>query len=241
MQDAAIVNERDEAVSEARWRRAQAISGLLFLAFTALHVLNTMLAGWSAEAYDGFQRATRVVYQNPLVELGLIFAPLVVHVAAAVRRMWRDGVRRRGGSFRARLHRVTGYFLLAVIFGHISAVRGPSLLGDVYLEFGGVSFSIWMLPWVFYPYYALLTSAAIFHGVNGALLACARLRVHVPSVLRGGPGFWVPVGAATALGLIGLLGLGGVLYDIVDPSRSEFARMWEELGIYEWLGRPDAS
>lgn len=241
MSDGAIVDEGAGAVSEARWRRIQAISGLLFLLFTLVHVVNTSLAAISPAAYDGFQRVARGVYQYPLVEFGLIFAPLVVHVVAALRRMWRDGVRRRGGSLRARLHRVTGYFLLAVIFGHISAVRGPSLFGDVFLEFGGVSFSIWMLPFVFYPYYALLIAAGVFHGVNGALLACARLRVHVPTFLRQGPGFWVPVGTATALGLLGLLGLGGALYDIPDPSQSAFAQMWEELGIYEWLERPTGS
>lgn len=226
------------ASRERAWRRAQALSGLLFGAFVALHLANTMLAAFSAEAYDAFQGAVRPFYQLPLVEGGLLLVALLVHVAAALRRVWRDGVRGRGGSLRARLHRTTGYFLLLVIFGHISATRGPSLLGDVVLEAAGVSFSMWILPGVFYPYYTALSLAGLYHGANGALLAAARLRLHVPARLRGGAGFWVPVGVAAALAVLGVLGLGGQLYAIPDPADNAFARMWEEAGIYTWLERP---
>ncbi len=225
---------------ERAWRRAQAISGLLFLVFALLHIVNTMLAAHSAEAYDGFQRALRPIYQHPAVELGLIIGPLLVHVAAALRRIRLDGVRGRGGNLRARLHRITGYFLLLVIFGHIAAVRGPSVFGDIFLEFGGVSFSFWILPYYFYPYYTALVLAALYHGVNGALLASARLRVSVPGFLRAGPGFWVPLGAAALLAVLGLLGLGGQRYPIPDPSDNAYAQMWQEFGIYEWLGRPSS-
>lgn len=229
---AGSTSRRDRA-----WRRAQAISGLVFLAFVLLHLLNTMFAGVSVAAYDAFQRALRPVYQHPAVEPTLVMAPLLVHVAAAVRRIWIDGVRGRGGGLRARLHRITGYFLLLVIFGHIAAVRGPSFFLDVFPESGGVSFSLWLMPVYFHVYYTLLLATATFHGINGALLASARLRVHVPGALRRGPGFWVPVGSLTGLGVLGLLGLGGWLYDLPDPTRNAFASMWQEFGIYELLGR----
>lgn len=238
---APIVDEGDAASTAGReraWRRAQAISGLLFGVFVALHLVNTLLATLGTAAYDGFQRAVRPVYQFPLIELGLVLVPLLVHVAAALRRIGREGVRGRGGNLRARLHRATGYFLLLVIFGHISATRGPSLVGDVVLEAAGVSFSMWILPVVFYPYYMALAVAGLYHGVNGALLAAARLRLHVPAGLRGGPGFWLPVGAAAALAVLGVLALGGQLYAIPDPADNAFAHMWEEMGVYEWVARP---
>ena len=60
----------------------------------------------------------------------------------------------------------------------------------------------------------------------------------MPGFLRGGSGFWLPLGAAAALAVLGLLGLGGQLYAIPDPAAGAFARMWEEFGVYEWFGRP---
>ena len=39
-----IVEEGGRAGTERAWRRAQAVSGLVFLLFTLLHVVNTMLA-----------------------------------------------------------------------------------------------------------------------------------------------------------------------------------------------------
>lgn len=61
-----------DAVRERRWRRVQAASGLVFLAFASLHVANQWLALAGPEAYDGFQRSARAVYQNPLVEVALV-------------------------------------------------------------------------------------------------------------------------------------------------------------------------
>jgi succinate dehydrogenase/fumarate reductase cytochrome b subunit len=239
-----IVDEterRSRQTRERAWRRAQAVSGLLFLVFALLHLVNTMLAAWSAEAYDGFQHALRPFYQHPALEIGLVMGPLLVHVAAALRRVRLDGVRRRGGNLRARLHRITGYFLLLVIFGHIAAVRGPSWFGDVFLDFAGVSFSLWILPSYFSVYYTALAVVALYHGANGALLAAARLSIWVPSFLHHGPGFWLPLGAGAVLIVLGLLGLGGRLYAIPDPSDNAYAQMWRELGAYEWIAPPPGS
>ncbi len=142
-----------DVASERRLARVQAVSGLLFLAFVAVHLVNLMLAARSPAAYNGFQRALRPLYQFPPLELGLVAAPLLVHVVAGVRRL-RRGPAPRG--WRARLHRWSGVFLLVVLFGHIAAVRGSSLVFGVYPEFEGLVLSLWLAPRVFYPYYAVL-------------------------------------------------------------------------------------
>src|SRR5262249_2635872 len=153
-------------------------------------------------------------YQFPPLELGLVMAPLLVHVAAGVRRLRRDPAPR---ELRARLHRWSGVFLLVVIFGHIAAVRGSSFVYGVYPEFEGLELSMWLAPWLFYPYYALFAVAALYHGLNGAGVALATLGVRVPSVARWGIGFWVPTTAAMLLAVVAVLGIGGWLYPLPDP------------------------
>ena len=203
---------RGDSPRERRWAQLQAFSGLVFLIFAGLHLTNQMLAAVGPDIYNGFQRALRLVYQHPLIEISVVAGALAVHVVAGVRRMLLRGVRGRGGSARMRLHRLTAYFLLLVIFGHIAAVRGSSLVLGIFPEFEGIAFSLWWIPAYFYVYYLLLAFAGLYHGMNGALLALRMLGLRSgPAVVRGW-GFWVPVGAATGLLLLGILGFGGHLF-----------------------------
>jgi succinate dehydrogenase/fumarate reductase cytochrome b subunit len=215
-----------EPARDRRLARVQAVSGLVFLLFVTVHVANTMLAAYSPGAYDGYQRAARRLYQFPLLELALVMAPLIVHVTAGARRLRRGPAPR---TLRDRLHRWSGIFLLAVIFGHIAAVRGVSFFGGPYPEFEGLSLSLWLAPYLFYPYYAVFLVAALYHGLNGAYAALGILGVRVPWALRAGIGFWTPVGAGAVLGLLGILGMGGWLYAIPDPTTGEVARFAERL------------
>ncbi len=219
---------RGDSPRERRWAQLQAFSGLVFLFFAGLHLTNQMLAAIGPDVYNGFQRALRLVYQHPLIEISVVAGALAVHVVAGVRRMLLRGVRGRGGGARMGLHRLTGYFLLLVIFGHIAAVRGPSLVLGIFPEFEGIAFSLWWIPAYFYVYYPLLAFAGLYHGVNGALLALRMLGLRSgPAVVRGWP-FWAPVGAATGLLLLGILGFGGHLFETPDPTANEYADMWHE-------------
>lgn len=60
-------------------KKLQAITGLIFATFVAVHLLNTWLAGLGPAAYDGVQVALRQVYQFIFVEV-LILSALLVHV-----------------------------------------------------------------------------------------------------------------------------------------------------------------
>lgn len=219
-------------MSDRRLLQIQALSGLVFLLFVLVHLANTMVAIGGPDAYNAFQRGARRVYQFPPVEVLVLALPLLVHVAAAITRLRRSGFRRPGQSWRARLHRYTGYYLLLVIFGHVAAVRGSSLFFGVHPEFGGVSFTLWWLPWNFYPYYVLFALCAVYHGLNGLSVALSTLGRPLPDRLRRGPAFWAPVGVAGVLLLFGVLALGGKLFEIPDPTDNDAARMLQrEFGV----------
>lgn len=131
-----------------------------------------------------------------------------------------------------RLHRLTGYALLAVIFGHVLAVRGPSLALGFFPGFAGVSFSLWWLPGLFYVYCTLFGASALYHGVNGTLLALHALGLRRDTSLPGGRlGLWLPVGLGSALLVLALLAFGGRLFAIADPTQNAYAEMWGRLGV----------
>jgi succinate dehydrogenase/fumarate reductase cytochrome b subunit len=221
-----------DAARERRWQRIQAASGLVFAVFVLVHLVNQWLAVLGPEVYDGFQAGARRFYQHPALEPTLVLLPLVVHVVAALRRMRLAGVFGRTRSLRMRLHRVTGYFLLLVIFGHIVAVRGPSVMFDFFPGFAGGSFSLWWMPAVFYPYYALFGASALYHGLNGTWLALHALGLRRDASLPGGrPLLFAPVVAGSLLLVLALLAFGGRLFPIPDPRDNDYARMWERYGV----------
>jgi len=211
-------------------KKLQAITGLIFATFVAVHLLNTWLAGLGPAAYDGVQVALRQVYQFVFVEV-LILSALLVHVVAGVMRIVKEP--KRTLTIRARVHRYAGFFLMLVILGHILAVRGSSMFFDVYPGFAGLAFSIEFLPGFFYPYYLLLGVAGFYHALNGSGIALQRLRGRL-----GGLGwrFVLPQrrlalasSVAALVMVVSLLGFGGVWFDVGDVASSDFARLAKEL------------
>jgi len=206
-------------ISQANLRRAQAVSGLVFALFLALHLGNTWLAGLSPEAYDGFQGWIRPLYQSWLAE-PIILGALVAHLAVAV-------LRKRGGrpapiGRRSRWHRNAGIFLALVVFGHVAAVRGASFVAGVHPGFAGLTFTLAHVPGYFYPYYLLFGAAALYHGLNGLAIAGSRLGWRVRLAQRS---LLTATAVGSALVLLALLGFGGVLYEIDDPYDNDFARL----------------
>jgi succinate dehydrogenase/fumarate reductase cytochrome b subunit len=204
-------------------KKIQAVTGLVFAGFLALHLTNTWLAALGSGAYDGVQAWLRVLYQFAPVE-ALLLAALMVHIATGVMRIVQEP--KRNLTLRARLHRYAGFFLVAVIGGHILAVRGASWFYDVYPGFQGLAFSVDAAPGFFYPYYFLLALAGLYHGMNGVGIAAGRLRLH-PGIstqalrratLAGG-----------ALTVAALLGLGGWLFEVGAVYESEFSKLVQEL------------
>lgn len=221
----------NKIVNNSTLTRVQAASGLLFSLFACVHLINTAVAVVGPSLYDRYQAAARGVYQWPPLEVALI-AALTVHIVTGVLRM-----RARRGSkakppLRLRLHRYAAYYLAIFIFGHIAATRLPALIADAPPFFGGVSFSVHFMPWFFYPYYALLGIAGLYHTFYGIPVALGVLGISAPRALRRGPGLWIPVSLGAAIIVTAMLGFGGVLYEIHDPFDNDFARAYEAAAAY---------
>jgi succinate dehydrogenase/fumarate reductase cytochrome b subunit len=214
--------------------RIQAISGLVFAIFLSLHLVNVMASALGPGLYDAFQVRIRPLYQFPLVEVGVLLAALATHIVAGVTRLRRRPRSRawRKLPLRTRLHRLSAYFLLVFVLGHVAATRLPSLLDDVWLGFAGLSFSMLWLPAYFYPYYALLGLCGLYHGSYGVYLALRALGVRLPSISRLGARAWAPLAVAAVLVVLGVLSFGGLLYPIDDPRQSAFAGwLHERVGV----------
>lgn len=209
---------------DSRWLRAQVISGAVFAAFLFIHLINQMLAVLGAGTYDGAQQTMRGAYQAPVLELALVFVPLVVHLTTAIVRMVK---RPKQGvlSWRVRLHRYSGRFLLLVVVGHVVATRGASLLYGVFPGFHGLAFTFQWVPAYFWPYYLLLALCGWYHLVHGLSMAAAVLKLPGANVLQRPLVFRALIGAGVVGLVIGVLALGGVLADVGDPSSSEYARL----------------
>ncbi len=201
----------------------QAASGALFALFVIVHLINTWAAALGPSAYDGLQRALRLVYQAAPVE-ALLLAALAVHMVVGIMRIVSEPKRQL--TTRARWHRYAGFFLLVFIVGHVLAVRGPSWFYDVYPGFAGLSFSIHYVPAYFYPYYFLLGVAGFYHAANGLSIALPRLGIRFRLPQR-------TLGSATAVAgllmLTALLGFQGLWTEVGDPYSSDFAKLAADL------------
>ena len=216
--------------SELFWMRVQAASGLTFALFLSIHLANNLLGTAGPEAYDGFQSGARAFYQNPLVEFVVVLIPLVTHAIASIVRI----IRRRRRSLprpalRTRLHRYSGWFLLVVITGHVSATRGVGFFLDAPAGFGALNFSLTFAPWMFVPYYIALGTCGTYHLVNGFTIATRVFGWRAPGEWLRGNAFWVPVGALAIAFVVSVLSLWGVFFDVDRELWGEFARVYSEL------------
>lgn len=162
----------------------QAASGIVFALFLSLHLLTTMSAVFGIDAYDRTLGSLRNLYRPHIaVELALIGGSSVIHVACAV---WQF-VRRRKvvqatGPWWLRAHRLSGYFLLIVILGHVLATRiapllstGPTATGAA--DFSFLAYATLWAPWFFWPYYLLLGLCGSLHLGFGLYLSAKILRL----------------------------------------------------------------
>lgn len=213
-------------MNDSRWLRAQVISGAVFAVFLFGHLLNQMLAVLGAGTYDGTQQTMRRVYQAPGLELALVFIPLVVHLTTTIVRMVKRPKQDVSTlSWRVRLHRYSGRFLLLVIGGHVVATRGASLLYGVFPGFHGLAFTFQWVPAYFWPYYLLLALCGWYHLAHGLSMAAAVLKLPGADVLQHPLVFRTLVASGAFALIAGVLGLGGVLTDVGHPSTSEYARL----------------
>ncbi|UJR80971.1 hypothetical protein [Sandaracinus amylolyticus] len=218
--------------SRKRLLLVQAISGATFAIFALVHLGNVLLAPIPG-AFDATASWLRPIYTHPLIEIGVMLVPLVVHVAVGV--MLALGRRRRATAAKpdlwARAHRWSGWFLATVIVGHVAAERGIALAYGIVTGGPSVSFALWWQPVFFYPYFLLLGSAGLYHTLFGLSRAARLLGVRVPRVgARARP---IAVGALVGAVSLAVLAWGGWLYDVGDPTDNDYARVYESWGFVE--------
>jgi succinate dehydrogenase/fumarate reductase cytochrome b subunit len=214
---------------EARWIRAQALSGLVFGAFLCAHLANAAAAALGPASYDGFLGRARGIYQLPPLEILGIGAGALVHAGCGIRRA--IARRRRGPSAASppawlRWHRRSGWFLLVVIAGHVAATRGPGLFLDEPADLSYLRFSLETWPLFMVPYYIALYSAGAYHLMHGGLIALNVVGLPTPAPTARSAR--AALGVALAVGLVAVATMAGWLGPEIDTSRyADFRALYE--------------
>jgi len=165
-------------------RHYLAFTGFCLAGFLVLHLAMNALALWPAKFQAAVSRNHSLGLLLPVLEAGLIFAPLAVHVAYGLRMLRRDklkyGVEKHhhGSDLRNWLQRLTALILLAFILFHLAVLH--RWLGgrfDPDNAFASASHAIWQfwsgLPaghpgnLLFAEFYLLGLAAGVYHVANG--------------------------------------------------------------------------
>lgn len=153
--------------------RAQALTGLVFFLFTALHLVTHSTVVFGQSTHVKILPILRTLYQHPLFEYTVIIASGLIHaglgVARAVSR-WRQSTGKR--PLPAVVHTLTGLLLVCITPFHFAATRVlPALFWEQKPGFQFVTHSLQRFPFLFYPYYLLFTVAILYHSAYGLVRA----------------------------------------------------------------------
>lgn len=220
------LNSSSPGLLDRKWQRIQALSGAIFSTFLFVHLVNQALATLGSARYDSVQGVLSKGYQFLPVELVVITGSLLVHMTAALRSLWL----RRGAStptplsWRVRLHRYSGRFLLVFVFGHFAATRGSGLLYDTPPQFAGIAWTFQWTPLYFWPYYTLLGWCGWYHLVHGLSTSGALLNLKWLSWLSRPTAFKTTVLSGLVALALGVLSFGGVFFDVGTPWQSPYAK-----------------
>ena len=110
-------------------RRYVAVTGFILGAFLVLHLVVNALGWWPSRFDAAMGRIHRLGAALPVLEIGLVFIPLAVHVALGLRTLRREklGLRvkkhHHGSDLRYWLQRVTAVILLVFIVFHVATMH----------------------------------------------------------------------------------------------------------------------
>lgn len=238
MSSAAVPVSASPRISDKALVRVQAWSGLAFATFLVLHLANMAAAVLGAAAYDGFMRVMRFYYQFPLVEIVCVLSAAIVHMGAGVTRIVRRRKHRANAakpSLRVRLHRYSGYFMMLAFAGHVSATRLPSLYGET-VDFTFINFSLTYAGIFFFPYYVLLATSGLYHMTHGGIAALRIVGARLPKGATSARSrvFWGWAMACVTVAVLGVLALGGLLYEAEQSRAAEWMTFYEDLLPAGW-------
>jgi succinate dehydrogenase / fumarate reductase cytochrome b subunit len=165
-------------------RHYLALTGFLLGGFLVLHLAINALGLWPEKFQAAVNRNHALGALLPVLEIGLIFLPLTIHVAFGLRTLRREklkfGVEKHhhGSDLRQWLQRVTALIMLAFILFHIVVMhRWFGGRFDPQNAFSSASHAIWQF-WhgqaagscpnlLFAQFYLLGIVAAVYHLTNG--------------------------------------------------------------------------
>lgn len=110
-------------------RRYLAITGFILGTFVVLHLAVNMLGLWPAWFQAAVNRIHGLGKALPILEIGLIFIPLTIHVALGLRTLRREKLRfgvekhYHGSDIRQWLQRVTALILLVFLAFHLATMH----------------------------------------------------------------------------------------------------------------------
>lgn len=209
----------------------QAVSGALFAFFLVLHLLTAASGFLGIERYDSTLGLLRRIYRPHIaVELLVIGTSGTIHIACAIVQM----IRRRKvfalkGPLWMRAHRLSGYFLLLVIVGHVLATRvaptlatGPTATGKA--DFSFLAYATLAAPYFFWPYYLMLGMAGSIHLGLGLHLASRVLGRRLAGASTGGHGGPSVARLVAVFGFTAIVtaGVFGILARAGDAPRHRF-------------------
>jgi succinate dehydrogenase/fumarate reductase cytochrome b subunit len=169
-------------------RHYLAYTGFLLAGFLALHFAINALAMWPGKFQSLVSRNHSLGAWLPVLEVGLIFIPLAIHLAFGLRTLRREklkyGVEKHhhGSDLRQWLQRLTAVILLAFVSFHL-VVMHRWFCGrfDPHHAFASASRAVWQfwsgLPagnvanLLFAQIYLLGIVAAVYHVTNGLATA----------------------------------------------------------------------
>jgi succinate dehydrogenase/fumarate reductase cytochrome b subunit len=161
-----------------------AVTGFILATFVILHLFVNALGLWPAHFQSVVNGIHRLGPGLPMLEAGLIFIPLAVHIAFGLRTLGREklkfGVQKHhhGSDLRHWLQRISAVILLTFILFHVATMH--RWLGgrfDPHKPFDSASHAIWQF-WRGLPsghpanllmaeFYLLGIAAVAYHATNG--------------------------------------------------------------------------
>lgn len=160
------------------FRRLQLYSGLATGLFLLLHVLNVAALVVDPGAFDQALFVLRQLYRpSELVEALLVWTPLSLHLLSSLAiavEARRSGARSPSSM---RLVRLSGTLLLALLGFHVLVMRILPALEGYSASASYLAFAVENWPWAVIPYYLLLAGAGAFHAGMGAAVALGELGV----------------------------------------------------------------
>jgi len=214
-------------------KKLQAASGLTFATFLFLHLINSISSHKGQVFYDTVQSKFRLYYQNPFVEIVIVLGSLLIHSISNIILFYLRNVNKPAlsSSSEGKYQRYTGLVLAVIVGFHATFTRIlPYLHGQV-SDFQSVSFTVEVLPILFYPYY-------IFYGINGIYhLSHGFLQSTQVLGLRNGNwvketrsiSFKIFIIIASLAIISAIMAFGGIYYS--DINRSKYPEFRKEFGL----------